>query len=253
MERVGKASVYQPSWLSENERESLLTSCARKQYIVYDYALRNGGVTKITRAPKIEYYILDDDGKRPLYRWGQTEEMYHAGYEMPQELRALADRIQAESKERVNHCIIIFYEDGGAQYAPAHKDKAKGVNAMPGTPLDMAENGSFFVLSLGAEREFTLQKTRAEPPMLLSSDVVWAKSLRSGSLLKVSAIDNQKLYHAVHKQPRRGARYSIIFRTIKTHVPVDAKAAEIANGSARHFSKKRKFADLSAFVVRKST
>eukprot|EP00966_Prymnesium_polylepis_P021477 494067-Prymnesium_polylepis.1 len=87
----------------------------------------------------------------------------------------------------------------------------------------MAREGSFFVLSLGYPRVFTLQKNWAKPPA--PTDIVWEKALASGSMLKVSAADNRAYCHAVHPQPGAGVRFSIIFRTIITHVPVDAAAA----------------------------
>ena len=73
----------------------------------------------------------------------------------------------------------------------------------PGVHTDMSRDGSFFVLSLGYPRVFTLQKTSAKPPA--ATDIVWEKPLASGSALKVSAVDNRSLYHAVHPQPALSA------------------------------------------------
>jgi len=240
-ELVGRASRYERAYLSPAERDKLLALCDRQKYSVYEFAYRNDfrqGTTKVKRAPKAEFYLPNAEGKRPLYRWGQTKEFHQAGHEMPPALRALAARIAAETGELVNHCIIIDYEDGYSQFAPPHKDKAQGVAVPPGTPLDMARGGSFFVLSLGTEREFTLQRTRDAPPH--PWDVVWRQPLASGSLLTVAACDNRELYHAVHQQPGKGGRYSIIFRTIDTHIDVDAERAAVANGDAHRFAKKRK-------------
>ena len=245
---VGDASRYEPTWLGDTS--PLLRFVKSLRYTVYEYPYDHGsGVAQLKRAPKVEFFRLNDQGERPLYRWGQSSEMYQAGYVIPPELRALAARIESMSGERVNHCIVIFYEDGAAQHAPPHKDKAKGVPVQPGTPTDMARNGSFFVLSLGEERVFTLQRTRTTPP----TDVVWSKPLASGSLLTVAAADNRALYHAVHKQPGVGARWSIIFRTVDTHVPVDEAAAARANGEGHRFqaTKKRKpEGGILAFVKR---
>ena len=77
------------------------------------------------RAPKVEYYIPDEAGERPLYRWGQTEEFWQAGYPMPTKLRAIAEYIYQKTGEKVNHAIVIGYFDGTNQFAPPHKDKVR--------------------------------------------------------------------------------------------------------------------------------
>lgn len=60
--------------------------------------------------------------------------------------------------ERVNHAIAIDYKSGVDQHAPPHKDKAKGLQIKGDVPLDMNETSSFFVISFGDPRIFTLQK-----------------------------------------------------------------------------------------------
>jgi len=98
----------------------------------------------------------------------------------------------------------------------------------PGVPTDMARDASFHAISLGATREFMIQTSRDVPPA--PADVVWRKGLASGSMLRVSAMDNREYYHAVPKQPGTvGTRYSIIFRTLSTMVPVDAAQAKRIN------------------------
>ena len=208
------------------------------------------------RAPKVEFYLTNDAGERPLYRWGQTPEFWQAGYLMPTILRTIAERIEKETGEKVNHAIIIGYFDGTNQFAPPHKDKAAGVSVRAGVPTDMARDGSFFVLSLGYPREFTLQKKWTEKGQRpVPTDIVWEKALASGSMLKVSAADNRALYHAVYPQPGAGVRFSIIFRTIATHVPIDAAASAIANGEAHRFfrptPKRPLGGPLDQFVIKK--
>ena len=110
----------------------------------------------------------------------------------------------------------------------------------------MAAEGSFFVVSVGTEREFTLQRSRAVPP--LASDIVWQKPLASGSLLKVSAMDNRAYYHAVHKAAGKGGRYSVIFRTVDTHARLDpAIGARLWAG--HRFSRKRKCVSMAQWLV----
>lgn len=252
MEPVGRESAYNPCYLDRSTTGSLLSFCDSLSYTVYQYE-HNYGVSPVRRAPKVEYHLPNDAGERPLYRWGQTQQFWQAGFLMPANLRTIAARIEKETGEKVNHAIIIGYFDGTNQFAPPHKDKAAGVSVRAGVPTDMARDDSFFVLSLGYPREFTLQKTWDKPPA--AADVVWAKPLASGSMLKVSAVDNRTYCHAVHPQPGAGVRFSIIFRTIATHVPIDAAAAAIANGEAHRFfrptPKRPLSGPLDPFVIKK--
>jgi hypothetical protein len=104
----------------------------------------------------------------------------------------------------------------------------------------MARDGSFFVFSFGFARDFTLQKGNAKPPHLAKKDIVWQEALRSGSLLKVSAKDNRTYYHALHKAQGAGERWSLIFRVIKSFIPIDhAVAAEVNDRMYRFVSKKQ--------------
>ena len=249
-ERVGYASDYIERYFNGSATASLLKSCDTLPYTIYQYALPGGGTTQVRRAPKVEFYLTNDAGERPLYRWGQTQEFWQAGYPMPPGLCAIAERIYQETGERVNHAIAIGYFDGTQQHAPPHKDKAAGVWVRDGVPTDMARDGSFFVLSLGDPRVFTLQKTNSKGPA--PADIVWEKALASGSAFRVSARDNREFYHAVHPQPNAGVRYSIIFRTIATHVPIDAAAAAVANGEAHRFPRPKRPATLDAFLAPKT-
>ena len=122
-----------------------------------------------------------------------------------------------------------------------------------GSKCDMDRDGSFFVFSFGFPREFTLQRGNGVPrptgkqTQLGQSDIVWQKALASGSLLKVSAVDNRELFHALHEQRGAGERFSIIFRTIKTFIPIDpVVGAEVNSPKYRFVSK----AEVAAGVVR---
>ena len=108
----------------------------------------------------------------------------------------------------------------------------------------MAREASFYVFSFGYPREFTVQRGNGVPNAgkgkapLDPSDVVWHKALASGSLLKMSATDNRTLYHALHKSKGAGERWSLIFRVIKTFIPVEPiVAAEVNNTMYRFVSK----------------
>ena len=62
----------------------------------------------------------------------------------------------------------------------------------------------------------------------------------------------RELYHAVHPQPGCGARWSVIFRMVRTHMPVDAVKAARANSEDHLFKKKRKLEagfDLRAWLA----
>ena len=231
-ERVGQKSTYVDSYLDEATTASLLDFCDSLSYTVYQYQF-DSGVALVRRAPKVEYYLSNNTGQRPLYRWGQTEEFWQAGYPMPANLCEIAARIAAETGETINHAIVIGYFDGTDQHAPPHRDKAQGVWVRSGVPTDMKREGSFFVLSLGYPRVFTLQNKYTKTPT--TADIVWAKPLASGSMLKVSTVDNRALYHAVYPQAGAGVRFSIIFRTMATHVPVDVAAAALANSETHRF------------------
>ena len=71
----------------------------------------------------------------------------------------------------------------------------------------MEHDASFYVFSFHDKStfEFYLQRGRGVPnsikkdAQLLEKDIVWKKALASGSLLKVSAKDNRKYFHALHK------------------------------------------------------
>ena len=130
------------------------------------------------------------------------------------------------------------------QSSPPHQDKAEGVKgAIAGENDDMAGDASFYVFSFGFAREFTLQHGSGLPngkdgKKLKQSDIVWQKALASGSLLKVSAQDNRELHHAVHKMKGAGERWSLIFRVIKTFIPVEPDVADEVNHSMYRFVSK---------------
>ena len=137
------------------------------------------------------------------------------------------------------------------QSSSPHQDKAKGVKgAVEGENDDMAGDASFYVFSFGFAREFTVQRCGRSPDgstgdkkKLTASDIVWQKALASGSLLKVSAEDNRTYHHALHKMKGAGERWSLIFRVIKTFIPIELDVvSEVNNPMYRFVSKAQKAA-----------
>jgi len=83
------------------------------------------------------------------------------------------------------------------------------------------------VFSFGTPRTFQIREligktTDRKPKNLFSS--IWEEKLASGSILRVSSVDNKVFYHAVPKEPEIDkVRYSIIFRTIDTTIELNSK------------------------------
>ena len=228
-------SEYIETYLDEAECVAAFNVVANAPYSLYEYARLESwlGVKQLKRAPKTEWYV-QADGRRPLYRWGQSKRFEHAGNEMPPIMMDIVDKIKRDFGETVNHSIAIYYHSGVDQHAPPHKDKAIGLPVKKGVPLDMAKDSSFFVFSFGDPRVFTLQKTSKTKKG--DRDVAWEKALAHGSLLRISAKDNRELYHAVHKASvKHKARYSLIFRNILTTRPIDIEKQKEANGVDHRF------------------
>ena len=114
----------------------------------------------------------------------------------------------------------------------------------------MASDASFYVFSFGFAREFTIQKGSRSPDgstgdknELTASDIVWQKALLSGSLLKVSAQDNRTYHHALHQMKGAGERWSLIFRVIRTFIPIEPKVAAEVNDPTYRFVSKAQVAE----------
>ena len=142
--------------------------------------------------------------------------------------------------------ILKWYADGEEQRSPPHQDKAPGVGGATANKCDMAADASFYVFSFHhlSSFEFFLQHGRGVPnptgkeAKLKPADIVWKKALASGSLLKVSARDNREYFHALHKMKGASERFSLIFRVIKTFIPIDAAAAAEVNSPQYRFVSK---------------
>jgi len=241
-EIVGLASLYMPNYLKDEP--AYLEWCRSKadngEFLRYE----QGGLAAgklLLAGPKIEWYCKNAIGERTKYGWGQTPRFYQAGYPMETEplVMALAHRIKDEFGETVNHAILKWYADGVEQYSFPHQDKAEGVAGATADKCDMAGDASFYVFTFipagVAPRVFTLQKgngvwhPNGQQKQLYGQDIVWEKALASGSLLQVSPQDNRTYFHALHKKKGAGQRWSLIFRVIKTFIPIDPTSAAEVN------------------------
>ena len=245
-ETVGVDSTYHPTYLGADTQayeEWCCTLAADSKFRRYELEPW-GNFMKV--GPKLEWYVCNEQGYRSKYSWGQTPRFLQAGYPMDEEpfVMNLANRIENEFGEKVNHAILKWYADGVEQSSPPHQDKADGVKGATADKCDMAREGSFYVFSFGYAREFTVQRGNGVPnagkneKSLDPSDVVWQKALASGSLLKISAEDNRTLYHALHKSKGAGERWSLIFRVIQTCIPVDPIVATEVNDAMYRFVSK---------------
>ena len=220
-------SEYHETYLAEAYADELLEWAYEQEMHLYK---RNRTKTRdipegkklYTNVPKREWY----KGERVIYRWGQTPEVdYARGEPMPPILRKIADRICKETGEQVNHALLIRYDSGTDNYAPAHQDKHADLNKYndtgknKGGAQDMVSGSSFFNVSVGTyARTFQIGTAPKKGGEALG-DVLWEKKLAHGSMLKMTAQSNATHYHAVPKdpdQPEGKVRFSLVFRTIKT-------------------------------------
>jgi alkylated DNA repair dioxygenase AlkB len=198
---------YQENVLSNNETYEKV-----KNETMTEYFFRG---KQMKRAPKREYYYPGNENK--VYKWGQQKKNYpkgenYTGVQMPDWMIQLADQIYLLSNERVNHAIIIRYDDGKKTHAPPHKDK-------------IPDYTSFFVFSFGNPRMFQFLSTKMEYSQKTGKvketvgDIIWEKKLKSNSLLWVTNQQNKDYFHAVPKDKNwNGIRYSLIFRTIHEEI-----------------------------------
>ena len=238
--------LYYPSYLTTPQQQGLhqrlLKFCkedARFQiFQCTSLQMVKGGVPRL-KAPKAEYYILDEQGRRPHYKWAQMNNFDHAGLPMPPILRELCDKLNTDfnltGDDRLNHCLIICNEQTGtgpdAHSAPWHADKI--------------QKGFFFDVSLGYARTMRLHDVQVNDNPN-DNPVVASQALASGSLAYITAHDNGRLKQGVKKakgeskvkgtryghsvpvdphQPRDEPRFSLVFRPITDH-PKRGKCGE---------------------------
>lgn len=226
-------SRYCPHYLTSEQEQPLLAWCRNEvPFQIYQCVSQRrvtGGEPRL-KAPKAEYYLLDEYGRRPHYKWTQLNDFDHAGQPMPPILEALCDQLNADfgltGDDRLNHCLIICNEQGpDGHCAPPHADKI--------------QKGFFFDVSLGYARTMKLIDAQ-------SKEEVASQKLASGSLAFITAADNGRLVQGSQKakgdpkvvgtrylhtvlvdpdQPRDQPRFSIVFRPITDH-PKGAKRGE---------------------------
>jgi hypothetical protein len=178
----------------------------------YQYYQKRGHDYK--SAPKVEYFTVDDKGRRPVYAWSQHTELHHAGYAMPPILLTIKGRIETQFglvPGYLNHCILIVNECGD-HGVPPHSDKHK--------------DGQFFDISLGDTMTMVLRNK-------CDATVYKELKLTNNSLLAIGKQDNQLLTHEIAKDPNVQCRYSVVFRRIldtgaknaERFMPVDPAAA----------------------------
>jgi hypothetical protein len=211
---VANSSSYSPLWVPVIQRDALLMFCRDCPFQLYQMArARQTRNTWRYKAPKAEYYILDENGRRPVYYWGQAPEFYQAGQPMPPLLESIANRLNAEygltGTDRLNSCLVICNDDPSVHEAPPHRDKHR--------------TSRFFDISLGY------------PLSIVFSDgeggEVARQELEPFSLLAVSAADNHQYKHAVPPntaQPVNSPRFSIVFRAITEHPAGHAQGEHFA-------------------------
>lgn len=193
--QLPKGATYIEGWVTDPT--SVTTTLSEVEYKEYPFRGR-----AMKRAPKREFYYPGHGDK--VYKWGQETSAYpggdqYSGEEMPEWMKAIADRIRSEFGGEVNHAIAIKYARGTEHHAPPHKDKVD-------------DDTSFFVLSFGTPRTFQLL-SQSKPTEV----VEWEAALASGSLLVISGALNKSHFHAVPKDEHwtGDPRYSLIFRTIR--------------------------------------
>ena len=246
---VGYGSAFVECYLDSTTEGQCKEMCRRladaNQFQRYEFMYIEQHVYMI-KGPKIEYYVPTATNERPKYGWGQTPRFWHAGYPMASEplVEMLRARIKDEFGDDVNHAILKWYAHGTEQSSPPHQDKAEGVAGATADKCDMDKDAAFYIFSFGFPREFTIQRTNGVPnatrrqKQLAPEDIVWQRALASGSLLKVSAADNRAFYHALHPSKGAGERWSLIFRVVKTFIPLDADTAAEVNDPIYRFVSK---------------
>ena len=96
----------------------------------------------------------------------------------------------------------------------------------------MAADASFYVISSGDPREFTVQKSTEK--LVPKADAastrghVWQKAPHQGISSQVSPEDNRR-YYALHPMREAGPRVSLIGRKITTFIPPDDVTAAAVN------------------------
>jgi len=181
-----------PQWLSEAEEKDLLATYPLEAAAYAEVKIASYDVVMLRR--KVwEGDLSTVQGRRaqPYYWFPGVEGMPPQRPWSPVLLR-LRDRIHAECGVYCHQAILTFYKDGNVPIG-FHQDKHRDI---------------FFDVSLGATRTILFSTTQAQ------RDKVAAVPLEARSLLTVSKRANDRFYHGIAKEARRGPRLSIVFRPL---------------------------------------
>ena len=133
----------------------------------------------------IEYYILNEAGERPLYRWGQTDEFWQAGCEMPAKLRAIAESTVihgegdwfAACREMWAKRMFELAPGSSTQLLPAPgssppfvRDRLRQLLPPHGLRVLVERHPEVFFWVDKAKCEFRLKGANDGPPVLASSN-----------------------------------------------------------------------------------
>jgi hypothetical protein len=154
-----------------------------------------------------------------LYRYNQSdlrdqESQYFTG-NMPRDMESLpvlselATHISDTTGDIPNHCILTRYNQSGDNIG-AHHDKC----------LDLKHGSSFYVFSFGGERRFHMMH-----PYITNAHT--STLTKHGSLISVDWEANMIYKHGLDDTgcsplQKAQARYSVVFRTSKRLVALDA-------------------------------
>ena len=115
-------SRYFESYLRPEQEQDVLKWCRDDvRFQIYNCTSQQrvkGGEPRL-KAPKAEFYRLDERGRRPHYKWTQLNDFDHAGEVMPPILEVLCEQLNTdfglEGDDRFNHCLIICNEQSKRQ------------------------------------------------------------------------------------------------------------------------------------------
>jgi hypothetical protein len=204
----GPTLEFFSSWLLVDERDHMLSFVYDCPYQLYQTAdprhdprhdPRSTADPWCYSSPTAEYYIADENGRRPVHDWGQTAAFYHAGQPMPPTLVELADRLNDQfgltGVNRLNSCLVTCADNPWVHGVSAHVERHR--------------TSRFFTISLGAvDTRFS---------MVFGTDD-WCERvvLEGGSLIAVDGTDGEGLRLLIPNptQAPNDPYFSITFRAI---------------------------------------
>jgi alkylated DNA repair dioxygenase AlkB len=179
--------LWSPAFLTNEEHEALFAWC--RDEVEWKYVNLYVGGRNVPVPRGLAWF-----GDVPYAYSGLT----HKARPMPEVLRKLADRIEAElarngTPAKFNSVLMNFYRDGSDSIG-MHSDDESQLDPEP----------SIASVSLGSVRKFRFQhkltRTRHETP------------LPGGSLLIMKGATQKDWRHGIPKEPGGGARANLTFR-----------------------------------------